>query len=333
MRSSRRGFTLIELLVVISIIGVLIALLLPAVQQAREAARRIHCTNNLKQLALATTNYTDVWGSYPLGVHFTLNISTSSHWVAMLPYLDQKPLFDMMNFDWNVWSAANTTVQGVQLAVMMCPSDPLVRRPVLFDNSDVDPSLQLYLGVVKQQMGSYKGSGGTWFRHSRNPAYQREANGLFLRSQVVRPAEVIDGLSNTVLHGESTIRILNDDEWYWYGPGWPATWFGSTLFTSLYPINPQKKMPDVSVAGLTFAYIAAASSEHPGGANFAMGDGSVRFIQDTIDSWQINGTTGLPYDVTRDPNTGGYVLGPRAKLGIYQAMTTVAGGEVVSANP
>ena len=103
-RSISTGFTLIEILVVIAIIVVLISLLLPAVQNAREAARRAQCSNNLKQLALAAANYHNIYGSYPIGVQFTFGWNTASHWVAMLPQLEQKPLFDSMNFDWNLYS-------------------------------------------------------------------------------------------------------------------------------------------------------------------------------------------------------------------------------------
>src|SRR5947209_69581 len=186
IRSHRRrpapGFSLIELLVVIAIIGVLIALLLPAVQSAREAARRSQCVNNLKQLALATANYEHVWGSYPMGVHFTFFISTTSHWMAQLGFLEQQPLFNAYNFDWNILSAANTTVSGVRIATFLCPSDDLITRPVDFDQSlfGLD-SGHFYQGTVRYELCSYKASGGTWFRHSRDPARQREENGLFLR--------------------------------------------------------------------------------------------------------------------------------------------------------
>src|SRR5690348_12805922 len=126
---SQRGFTLIELLVVIAIISVLIALLLPAVQAAREAARRTQCVNNLKQIVLATNNYHDAWGCYPQGVQFTFNYSTASQHVALLPFLEQVPLFNLVNFDWNMNSYENTTIWGaVRPMVFVCPSDTMGTR-------------------------------------------------------------------------------------------------------------------------------------------------------------------------------------------------------------
>ncbi len=121
----RRGLTLVELLVVVAIVGLLIAFLLPAVQAAREAARRANCAINLKQIALATANYADVWGTLPAGVQFTFNYSTASQHVAILPFLEQVPLFNAVNFDWVIWSAANTTVMGAKLDVFLCPSDSM----------------------------------------------------------------------------------------------------------------------------------------------------------------------------------------------------------------
>ncbi len=125
--ATRPGFTLIELLVVIAIIGVLVALLLPAVQSAREAARRMQCTNNLKQIMLATSNYHEAFACYPTGVQFTFNFSTSGQHVALLPFLEQMPLFNGLNVNWIVpWSDANTTFAGaVRPSLYVCPSDTL----------------------------------------------------------------------------------------------------------------------------------------------------------------------------------------------------------------
>src|SRR4051812_11660883 len=239
----RRVFPLIELLVVIAIIAVLTALLLPAVQAAREAARRARCVNNLKQLALATHNYQGTWGSYPAGVMSTFRYSTNSHWVAMLPQLEQGPLYNQMNFDWNIFSAPNTTIQGVTLAIMLCPSDPAITKKIDWDNEQ-DPSLPFYNGIIRQTLTSYKGCSGTWFRHTRDPAGQLEANGMFVREQVIRPEDVIDGTSNTIALSEARADILTPDELYNEGPVWAACWYGYTLSTSLYPINPEKWMPD-----------------------------------------------------------------------------------------
>ena len=148
-RSVRRGFNLIELLVVIAIIAVLIGLLLPAVQQAREAARRMQCTNNLKQIALAANNYHDAYDCYPQGVQFTFDFSTSGHHVALLPYLEQAPLFNAMNFNWIVpWSDANTTFAGpVRPSVYVCPSDTMGTQVDTFDEAlyFLDPGYFLFL--------------------------------------------------------------------------------------------------------------------------------------------------------------------------------------------
>jgi prepilin-type N-terminal cleavage/methylation domain-containing protein/prepilin-type processing-associated H-X9-DG protein len=333
-RFTRGGFSLIELLVVIAIISVLIALLLPAVQAAREAARRANCVNNLKQLALATSNYEKTWGSYPIGVQFTFNYSTCSHWIAQLPFVDQQALFNAINFDWNAMSAANTTISSVQIATLICPSDAMITTPVLYDTSLIGDPYLFYPGFVNFKLCSYKACAGTWFRHTRDAVLQRECNGMFLRQQVVRPAEVTDGLSQTALYSEATIAILQEDEIVNEGPWWVVGWWAGTLCNSFYPINPQRNGVDDNWApdNLTHAYVAAVSSMHPGGANVAFGDGSVRFLSERIDSWRIDKVTGLPTGVSRDPTTGTYTIGPQAKVGVWQKLTTRAGAEAVSSD-
>ncbi len=333
-KSNRRpGFTLIELLVVIAVIGVLIALLLPAVQAAREAARRSQCVNNLKQLALGTSNYVDVHGAYPLGVHFSFGFSTASHFVAILPQMEQQPLYNAMNYQWNVWSSANTTLHAVALSYLICPSDTRAAQGEVFPGDEAfDPAADfLHFGKFVQQYTSYAGNAGSWFQNSRNETRLAQSNGIFFRGRSIKMAEVSDGLSNTILMGEHAVSILNDDfERIIEGPNWAGSWFGSTVFTAFYPINPQRKLPDVLDAdGLCHIYVAGASSMHPGGANFAMGDGSVRFLKDTIDSWSNDPATGEPIVLNRDAN-GLYKFLPNAKVGVYQALTTRNGGEAIS---
>ena len=151
--TKRPGFTLIELLVVIAIIAVLIGLLLPAVQMAREAARRAQCTNNLKQLALALHNYADVNGVLPMGYaiqpcEFLPDSICISHgpFVALLPQLEQQPLFNAVNFDRNLWISPNMTICAIGIKTLWCPSDPTIDQSVTADlrrRSEPYPAYQL----------------------------------------------------------------------------------------------------------------------------------------------------------------------------------------------
>ena len=296
-RPASRGFNLIELLVVIAIIAILIGLLLPAVQQAREAARRMQCTNNLKQIALAANGYVNVYDCYPQGIQFTFDFSTSGHHVALLPFLEQTNLFNSINFNWVVpWSAANTTVGGsVRPSVYVCPSDRMATQVDLFSEALNFPPGYSYFPYTTFPLAytSYMGNAGTWFRDSRTQAILDQSNGLIFRNQgspgsgisgstvwtAVRIAGITDGTSNTIAFGDHTLGLLTDEDRMANGPTWACGWYGDTLFTSFYPLNPQRKVQNVFGDGLTEAYIGAASSYHPGGANFAMADGSVRFIQ------------------------------------------------------
>ena len=133
----------------------------------------MQCTNNLKQIALAANNYHDVNGCYPQGVQFTFDFSTSGHHVALLPYLEQIPLFNAMNFNWIVpWSGANTTFAGpVRPSVYVCPSDTMGTQVDIFAEAcTFEPGFSFsHYTQFPQAYTSYAGNAGTWFRHSRHP--------------------------------------------------------------------------------------------------------------------------------------------------------------------
>jgi prepilin-type N-terminal cleavage/methylation domain-containing protein/prepilin-type processing-associated H-X9-DG protein len=331
----RRGFTLIELLVVISVIGLLIALLLPAVQAAREAGRRIQCTNNLKQIALAAQGYVDTWSTLPLG-GFLQQISAGSGlydssgnpylsggvFLLLLPYLEQRPLHDAMNFQVNLFTAINATVSAAGIATLWCPSDyGTSDAQTVPDGSFYDP------GPFVMYYTSYAGNMGTWHMGWK-PQFNDRLNGLFNAAGVVRLASVTDGTSNTIAFGEHARAALAPADQlcsHW----WASGYLQDTLFTTLYPLNPQKSAPDLE--DFESGYLLAASSQHPGGGNFAFLDGSVRFLKETIDCWKVDPATGLPPGISFDA-TGLVHVAPGTRFGVYQALSTRNGSEVIGAD-
>ena len=330
----RRAFSLIELLVVISVIGLLIALLLPAVQAAREAARRIQCTNNLKQIALATQNYAYIWTTMPRGVYLQRiavggglydsdgsPLGSGSFFLSLLPYLDQGPAYNAMNFDVNIYTATNATLSATGIATLWCPSDPGVGDPqTVPDGSFYDP------GPFTMYYTSYSGNLGTWHMGWR-PQYNDRLNGLFNADGAVSMASVTDGTSNTIALGERTRSILAPADqlcYHWWTSSGPS----DTLFITLFPMNPQKQFEYAVTFRGTTAYTMPTSSLHPGGCNFAFLDGSVRFLKETIDSWRVDPATGLPPGISFD-STGLVHVAPRTPFPVYQALSTRNGGEVI----
>src|SRR5262249_18565366 len=214
----RDGFTLIELLVVIAIIGVLIALLLPAVQAAREAARRAQCTNNLKQIALAAQNYHDVNNTFPGGSYSSQFINPPNRYpenfscfVRMLPFFEQAPMYSAVNFDLTSGGPENLTICGVQVGSLLCPSDT-TNNPVTIQPDSVGPPgwsfnnlFPLAPGNWMQCFSSYAGNAGTfdfgfnktYLNFSNGQAEFDMYNGVIYNDSRVRIADITDGTSNT----------------------------------------------------------------------------------------------------------------------------------------
>ncbi len=320
--SGRRGFTLIELLVVIAIIAILVALLLPAVQQVREAARKSQCQDHLHNLAIALHGYEGSFGMVPKSqyrIESTVGNSSwwgASIWTVTLPYMEQKPLYDQWNFDANYDHASNSEARRTRIPVLLCPSDKL------FGGS--------LAGV------NYAGCGGSttqiWTEHPIDGG-----NGWFNRRREVRFSDVTDGTSNVVMVGEllmgdASQSVESDSDIVRQGSppsfanhrfataseleaagqdcnalsptaeaslsncgsDWAASYPAQTLFNTT--ATPNWKYRTCAFGG-GFGLCADRNgiyptrSRHAGGAQVAMGDAKVRFVSENVDAltWQRAG--------------------------------------------
>ncbi len=308
-RTVRQGFTLIELLVVIAIIAILVALLLPAVQQAREAARRSSCKNNLKQLALALHNYHDTHRTLPPGivnqsadytaVGATCNAGNGANgscgywsWMAqLLPFMEQGPLYDTIGVGTKLLSAqlAVTAIRDQmqqRIDSVRCPSDVGPR------NLDVNTRQfrDINNGLRNASATNYVAVNGSHnirpYSLAVNPTIAVPgANGMFFVDSRMRFADVTDGLTNTLMIGErcyerpapATANGVNEP-------------FSASVFGSAGRVGGQNDNIAM-VVGASFRFIncpenaeckRAFVSNHQGGSQFALGDGSVRFISENI---------------------------------------------------
>ena len=310
----RAGLTLIELLVVTAIIGLLMALLLPAVQAAREAARRISCSNNLKQIGLALHVYDNVERCLPTGARHGLRIGSTttygvSWWTGILPYLEQSPLYDKLDqtsahCGWAVLNVGNgSSANGVMISPMLCPSSSL---PQLTKVGSFELTRPSYVGIA----GATDGAGDLYsdasFPESRvspccvPPDGQIAAGGLLIPNRNVKIAEITDGSSNTLIVGEisdfAKDAAGNDVS---MDGSFPNGWLMGTLAagtpssyhtgfsppcynitTIRHPVGTR----NASLPGLKWNQPNhPLVSPHPGGAMTAYADASVAFLSQTID--------------------------------------------------
>jgi len=340
-RRQKAGFTLIELLVVIAIIAVLIALLLPAVQSAREAARRAQCVNNLKQLALAAHNYETSLGTFPMGNQgflfpscgraFPDDAPIHSAFAFILPYIEANNISNAYNFSRVFVSVSNITVEQTQLAAFNCPSDlPFTQEPPQFV-----PYVHNSYATSRGRNENILVNWGNVAPPDPTAPYYLNCNGdpgdgMFGWQSAFKIASVTDGLSNTFLFGEVS-RFIDE-------PASPFSIGNITYeFQDDYPVPanvnlghptsgafviPRLNAPPDETGAVFAACFATVvyppdwitipaclnlgqygfRSLHPGGANFAMADGSVKFIKNSIG------------------------------VNTYRALATRAGGEVLSAD-
>jgi prepilin-type N-terminal cleavage/methylation domain-containing protein/prepilin-type processing-associated H-X9-DG protein len=352
-RCARRGFTLIELLVVIAIIAVLIALLLPAVQAAREAARRAQCTNNLKQIALASHNYISAQNVFPQGIQFQGPYqgycwTSGGCTVPLMQYTEQQPLFNAVNFNWNMYTAPNSTINAAGIGLLWCPSDPIITGqrysyPAGTESLDGSNLTMTYTSYAANSgewfnfAATLVGPTGTCYYSSDSTPGGQQMNGIIYLLSHVGLQSITDGTSNTMAFSERAHGKLPGADttcWNW----WTSGNYGDTMFCTFYPMNPFNKIPDYTgmLDGGVDAYPSTPSSFHPGGANFAFCDGSVKFLKDSISSWQISTSTQMPVGVSRPAVSGQtsppYVLAPGTQVGIFQQLSTRNGGEVISSD-
>lgn len=268
------GFTLVELLVVIAIIGILIALLLPAVQAAREAARRTQCNNHLKQIGLALHNYHDTFGVFPPASINSGSVvpnggNAVSGWVFILPFMEMENLYNLWDFRFSYDDAQNNAAKKVPVEGYFCPSKP---RPEKASSSVA--------------YGDYAFSAGTGHCNAGSAYYRK---GMFNQNSVCRFRDITDGTSNTIAVGEKrTVQStsLVSPQYRW---GWHST--RNMCYRMNVDVVPNAAYTfylenGTTVSGTSAAwddYWANFGSDHPGGVLFLAADGSVHFVSETIE--------------------------------------------------
>ena len=298
----RRAFTLVELLVVIAIIGILVALLLPAVQSARESARRMQCTNNLKQIGLALHNYHDTQGQFPPGQYNYVAtqcngcfFNRACWFQAIMPFNEEPALYELLlqytkssGFTYMTYAvngdpnSLSVPGRNSRTSWVMCPSDP------------VNPKTETVAGNQQGFHGNYVACGGATEFNPPGDPLGKELKGIFFPLSGTRIPDILDGTSNTLFTSETLLvpdvqgigSAGHDKHGRYYN-----AWQGNTLFSTKYPPNttaPDRysycvnKPPRIPCTLTATDVNQSARSYHPGGVMVGLADGSIRFLPQNI---------------------------------------------------
>jgi prepilin-type N-terminal cleavage/methylation domain-containing protein/prepilin-type processing-associated H-X9-DG protein len=280
LRSTQAGFTLVELLVVITIIGILIALLLPAVQAAREAARRLQCANNFKQVGVGLHNYVSAIGAFPQGM-----VEHGGGWgwsTFILPYIERQSVYDMIDFKNTSYfgnpGASNGTrvAAGTIIPAYLCPSDPQagerVKASSWGSNGPHPDDDCAYTDM------SYVADTDEWISASEvTRLFPSQVNGMFGSDGTCTPSEIKDGLSNTLMIAEKTGPGQGTHQ----GPFW-------VCYNGVITAEGINGPHTVAMNGYSTDFLAwfwvGPGSYHSGGCNFTLADGSVQFLSNNINN-------------------------------------------------
>jgi prepilin-type processing-associated H-X9-DG protein len=259
----------LELLVVMAVVGMLAALILPAVSSAREAARRTQCVNQLKQIGLALHTYHDQHHCLPIGWQWEATGQSAYGWaVPLLPLLDERPLSTCTSRDRLLDDPVNSIARRSALAVFLCPSDITTPNFTLYGGTGATSATPAAIALLELPTANYVGVFGTTEADDGIPAPLGE--GTFLENRSVRFAELQRGLSNTIIVGERTMARV------------PSTWLGIHVQgedAACRLVGSAASSPNCELCDE-----CEFDSRHPGGANFLRGDGGVSLLSENIDS-------------------------------------------------
>uniref|UniRef100_UPI0013EC3A85 DUF1559 family PulG-like putative transporter n=1 Tax=Aquisphaera insulae TaxID=2712864 RepID=UPI0013EC3A85 len=299
--------------------------------------------------ALGAANYESSHKAFPPGLmYYNVYLGQAIGWgpiIRILPFIEQSAVYSAINHDVGPFDGQgrNLTIAATGISALWCPSDPSVANssPSLVATYGSPASLK---AQFRQYFSSYGGVAGPWYTVSFmfnmsdgnvSPvpdAYNNNLGTIFFYSRV-SASSVTDGLSNTMVfteNGHGFLDASTQPNYHLWNSGSPP----DSAIHTMYGPNPQKKYAKLmtSSTSLVKSLAQSAMSFHPGGVNAAFLDGSVRFLKDSIDSWPIDPATGLPKGVTKVAPYSTYALDASSRFGVFQALSTRSGGEVISAD-